>query len=86
MLGLSGSDWVLKGRSFTDLIHAEDRAKVVAEVDRSIVKSARWRLNYRLRGANGRYVPVYETGGAAIDETTGAVNLYGVVLDMRVPV
>ena len=83
MLGLSSREWVVRGLSFTDLIHPDDRAHVAKVVDRAIETHARWKLNYRLRAANGEYVPVFETGGTSIDPATGEVNLYGVIVDMR---
>jgi PAS domain S-box-containing protein len=82
MLGRSAGELVLQGLSFSTLIHPEDRQRVVDQIGRAIEANTRWRLSYRLKAANGEYVPVHETGGASADET-GAVTRYGVVVDMR---
>ncbi|MGE3142303.1 MAG: PAS domain-containing protein [Hyphomonadaceae bacterium] len=83
MLGHDSAGFVLKQRSFADLIHPEDLEAVTAAINTAVAQRERWRISYRLRRADLSYAPVFETGGGVFDPGGGALlYLDGVVLDV----
>lgn len=83
MLGRSSADLVLGKRSFTDLVHPDDRAAMFQMIDRSLGLQERWRVGYRLQTIQGDYVKAFETGGGVYDQKSGKLlYLDGVILDM----
>ena len=75
----------IRGRhSFAALIHPEDLPDVTHKVEEAIARDLNWSLRYRMRNAQGVYVPVYESGGAVRHPTTREVmHLDGVILEAK---
>jgi len=82
MLGRSSADLVLGKRSFTDLVHPDDKPAMYNMIDRSLGLQERWRVGYRLQALNGEYIRVFETGGGVHDKNGKLLYLDGVILDM----
>ncbi len=79
----SSAEMVLGKKSFSSLIHEDDVEIIRGAVDRALTSGRRWRVVYRLRHADDRWLWVYETGGGVTDPGTGEVKyLDGVVLDV----
>jgi PAS domain-containing protein len=84
MFDRSSAEMVLRQRSFSDLIHYEDLAIIRPAIDECVAAGQRWRIAYRFRHADERWIWVYETGGGVCDPETGALKyLDGVVLDVN---
>jgi PAS domain-containing protein len=83
MFARSGAEMVLDQKSFADLIHYEDLDIIRPAIDRALAEDRRWRIAYRFRHHDGRWIWVYETGGGVRDPETGEIKyLDGVVLDV----
>ncbi|MEJ0058139.1 MAG: PAS domain-containing protein [Terricaulis sp.] len=84
MFERSSAEMVLSQQSFANLIHWEDLEVIRVAVERALKEDRRWRIAYRFRHANERWIWVYETGGGVRDPATGKIEyLDGVVLDVN---
>lgn len=82
LTGLDAVDFVDNRRSFSDLIHPEDRAGVDQAVAAGLASNGRWQIMYRLKRPQAGWRYVHETGGGARDPQTGETRfLDGVILE-----
>ncbi|MCI0570291.1 MAG: PAS domain-containing sensor histidine kinase [Myxococcaceae bacterium] len=51
-----------RGSGWRDALHPEDRERVVASWERAVATGAPYDVEYRLRRADGHYVPMHEQG------------------------
>jgi PAS domain S-box-containing protein len=68
-------------RSYSSVIHAEDRAMVEREVGRAVQRREAFELEYRVTHANGDIRWVHERGRTIVDATGAALYLVGAIFD-----
>ena len=69
-------------RSFTSIIHPDDRKKIEDQIEATIKKKAPYTLEYRIMHRNGSIRWVYEKG-QAIYEDDSVLWLDGIIYDMQ---
>lgn len=69
--------------AYAALMHADDSAAVVADIDRACAAGANWDVDYRIRRRDGSLRWVNEHGGAVCDDQGKIVYLEGVVTDIE---
>ena len=80
MLGYKSVDFLGRKPSFyLDLIHEEDQTRMREDIAKNAAAGLSWDIAYRLRHADGTFVPVRERGSMA-RETGGAVFQQGLVV------
>lgn len=80
MLGYPVNDILENARvSYAELTHEEDKERVKEEVAKAISSGKPWDIAYRLKHAQGHYVPVRERG-SAVYENGETAHLQGLVV------
>jgi len=80
MLGHSVHDVLENSRvSYMDLAHPDDKEKLTKDIEDAIAAGKSWDVAYRLRHANGDYVPVRERGNA-VTENGEVAYLQGLIV------
>lgn len=70
-------------RSFSSVIHPDDREPVAAEVDAALAKRQPWSIEYRVQHALGHYTWVHEKGMGVFDDYDHLLYLDGVIVDVN---
>ncbi|HZQ82715.1 MAG TPA: PAS domain S-box protein [Gaiellaceae bacterium] len=81
MLGYPVSRW-LEANFFLEILHPEDRNRVLAEVERMHATGEDFRMEYRLIAADGRTVWVLDETVAVRDEEYRPIMLQGFLVDV----
>jgi PAS domain S-box-containing protein len=68
--------------AFGEIIHAEDRDRVYADIERAVAESRPFELSYRIRTREGECRHVWERGRMVARDDTGAVMLEGFIADI----
>jgi PAS domain S-box-containing protein len=80
MLGYPINDLLENVRmSYMELMHEDDRKRAASQVKAAISSGKAWDVAYRLKHANGDYVPVRERG-SAVSENGEVTHLQGLVV------
>jgi len=69
-------------KEWEQLIHPEDRAQTLAQLDQAIAGRQRYRVEYRFRHKNGDYVYVDEHGSFLTDVSGDSVRMLGSISDI----
>ncbi len=69
-------------KAFAELIHPEDRVAVAREIQDAVKRQAPYRLNYRIRTAQGAEKWVWEQGRAIYTDEGSVVALEGFIADV----
>ncbi|MEO4046659.1 PAS domain S-box protein [Pseudomonas sp. CAU 1711] len=80
--GWPARDFLEGRRYFTELIHADDQARIDALVREAVSAGQGYQVEYRLRRRDGKEVWVWEGGGAVADEQGVPHWIDGVLLDI----
>lgn len=80
VLGLSVEELRTLG-GWTDQIHPDDRDAFNAEIERVLKSHEPFNLEYRMRRADGTYIPVHDRG-YFVDAPEGKVRMIGLVADL----
>ncbi len=81
--GYASSDFINnRVRSFTSIIHPQDRTKIEQAIRQSVITKQPYVVEYRIIQANGRTVWVYDKGQGVSDENGDIQWLDGVILDV----
>ncbi len=70
-------------RSFTSVIHPDDRQRVAVEVDSALAKRQPWSVEYRVQHALGHFTWVHEKGMGVFDDQDDLLYLDGVIVDVN---
>jgi diguanylate cyclase (GGDEF)-like protein/PAS domain S-box-containing protein len=82
MTGWAAEQWIAGAVAWEDLVHADDRAALAAEVRRGVRERSRFSATYRIACRNGAERWVHETGVPVFDGAGKAVALEGYVADV----
>jgi diguanylate cyclase (GGDEF)-like protein/PAS domain S-box-containing protein len=82
MLGYSVEEWVADPSLFVELLHADDRERVLAAHERTHVEGEPLHVEYRLYRRDGRVVWVHDEAHMIKDPATGEPVLQGYLLDI----
>lgn len=83
LVGYPASDFIgNRVRRYGSIIHPEDHAFVIQEIDRALATGSAYSLEYRLIHADGRPCWIAERGRAVLDEHGRPLWLDGVLLDI----
>ncbi len=81
--GYASSDFINnRVRSFTSIIHPQDRAKIEEIIGQSICIKQPYVIEYRIIQPNGNFVWVYDKGQGIFSENGEVLWLDGVILDI----
>ncbi len=81
--GYSATDFTSGRIRYADIIHPDDRAQIAAEVSaHSAAGEACFEQEYRIRTAEGRYVPLYDFTNIIRDAQNRITHYEGYVLDI----
>jgi PAS domain S-box-containing protein len=69
-------------RKWEEMIHPDDRTRVLAELDRSMQASGRFQIEYRFRHKHGHYIDVSDNGVFIADGTGKAHRMLGAMNDI----
>lgn len=67
---------------FYQLIHAEDRAAFMAELDKSVETKSSYEIQFRLQHINGNWLTMEGRGHATYSENGEALSIFGIVIDI----
>ncbi|HEX7555818.1 MAG TPA: PAS domain-containing protein, partial [Leptolinea sp.] len=70
--------------SWIDLVHPDDRNKLVKGIQKSIENITPFEIEYRLRKANGEYIYVVDAGRITFDENKNPLIINGVLSDISI--
>ena len=82
MLGYSVEEWADNKSLFVQMLHAEDRERVLAALERAHATGDSLVLDYRLHARDGRIVWVHDESRIVADVNTGEPVLQGYLLDV----
>ena len=82
MLGYSVEEWVADPSLFVQLLHRDDRERVLAAHDRTQATGEPLRVEYRLHARDGRVVWVHDEARIIDDPESGEPVLQGYLLDV----
>jgi PAS domain S-box-containing protein len=83
VFGFAREDIGARLENWQDLLHPDDRARVVAGLTRMLATGGRvWWSEHRLRRADGLYLHVYDRASAVYDAAGKPLRMVGVVIDM----
>ena len=83
VLGHGPAGWVTSASWWYEHIHAEDRERVVAGIERALERGERaWEQEYRFRKGDGSYASVTVRGYVVSDRTGQAVRVVGAMADV----
>jgi PAS domain S-box-containing protein len=72
----------IDARKWEEMIHPEDRARTLVQLDRAIAEGHRYRVEYRFRRKDGTYIFVDEHGSFLRDESGLKVRMLGTMSDI----
>ena len=82
-LGYAPGDLAMTDAAFNDLVHPDDRAELRVRARRHLAGiTAAFRAQYRLKGKDGAYCWIEDTGEAMRDAQGRAVRFVGTVVDI----
>jgi PAS domain S-box-containing protein len=67
---------------FYQLIHAEDRAAFMAELDKSVETKSSYEIQFRLQHINGNWLTMEGRGHATYSKKGEALSIFGIVIDI----
>jgi len=70
------------GGAWSNLIHPEDKTRVLAEMQTALDARERWKISFRIIGGGGKRAWVKGIGGGRYDSDGHLVALEGVIIDM----
>jgi diguanylate cyclase (GGDEF)-like protein/PAS domain S-box-containing protein len=82
MLGYSVEEWADNKSLFVQMLHAEDRERVLAALERAHATGDSLVVDYRLHARDGRIVWVHDESRIVADVNTGEPVLQGYLLDV----
>jgi len=82
MLGYTVEEWAADPSLFVQLLHADDRERVLAAHERTQATGEPLRVEYRLHALDGRVVWVHDEGHVIDDPESGEPVLQGYLLDI----
>ncbi len=83
LLGYAAEDFYEhKGRSYSDMIHPDDRARTWEKVQEGLQAKAPFELQYRVNTAAGKTIWVWEKGRGVFSDTGELLALEGFVIDV----
>lgn len=82
ILGYSGDEFPHHFDSFANSLHADDRERVLAAVDRHLVEKDPYNIEYRLRHKDGHYVHCRAKGQALWNEAGKPIRMSGSLYDI----
>ena len=82
LLGYPREDWIGRPSFWRDILHPEDRERVLRSSERADRTGEPWSAEYRLLANDGRTVWVRDEAVLFRDEATGASYWHGVFLDV----
>jgi diguanylate cyclase (GGDEF)-like protein/PAS domain S-box-containing protein len=82
MLGYSVEEWVDNKSLFVQMLHPEDRERVLAALERAHATGDSLVIDYRLQARDGRIVWVHDESRIVADVNTGEPVLQGYLLDV----
>jgi diguanylate cyclase (GGDEF)-like protein/PAS domain S-box-containing protein len=82
MLGYSVEEWADNKSLFVQMLHPEDRERVLAALERAHATGDSLVLDYRLQARDGRVVWVHDESRIVADVNTGEPVLQGYLLDV----
>ena len=82
LLGIPSSEFLADRMSFVELYHPDDARTIVASVNAALAARRPYRLIYRLRHADGRWIWVEEHGQGVFDADGNLRFLEGAVFDI----
>jgi diguanylate cyclase (GGDEF)-like protein/PAS domain S-box-containing protein len=82
MLGYSAKEWVADPSLFVELLHADDRDRVLAAHERTHATGEPLHAEYRLYARDGRVVWVHDEARIITDPQSGEPVLQGYLLDI----
>lgn len=86
VLGFPVDRWIRNPRAWTEIIHPDDRERVLETATASFGSGAPWVMDYRVIAADGRVVWIHSRGRCAARDDQGRPGRFvGVLLDVTGP-
>ncbi len=82
LLGYRQGEIALTREWWTDALHPEDRDRIIAQSEESLRSGKDYRVEYRLRHRDGRYIYVQDTGKIMKDGTGRLARFIGGLVDI----
>ncbi|MCJ7434838.1 MAG: PAS domain S-box protein, partial [Anaerolineales bacterium] len=82
LLGYTAEEWLAGEKLWENSLHPEDRERVLAEDERTNEIREPFRIEYRLRRKDGRYIWIREDTYLVSDQTEDPVYWQGILMDI----
>jgi PAS domain S-box-containing protein len=82
LLGYTAEEWEVGEKMWEDSLHPEDRERVLAEDKRTNETGDPFRIEYRLRRKDGRYIWVREDSDMISDQAGVPMYWQGILMDI----
>jgi PAS domain S-box-containing protein len=82
LLGYTPEEWMAGEKMWENSLHPEDRERVLAEDERTNETGDPFRIEYRLRRKDGRYIWVREDAYLVSDQAGDAAYWQGILMDI----
>ena len=82
LTGYTSEELLANGRSYNEIIHPEDLAKVLISIDLAIAKKQDYQVEYRICTKLGEEKWVWEKGRGVFDNQCKAISLEGIIIDI----
>ncbi len=82
LLGYRRDEFALSREWWTDAIHPEDRDRIIAQSEDSLQTGKDYKVEYRLRRRDGRYIHVEDTGKIMKDSSGRQARFIGGLVDI----
>nr|WP_317268805.1 PAS domain-containing protein [Arthrospira sp. PLM2.Bin9] len=81
-LGISPSEWLKNTKDRLELVHTEDRDRVLVEIRQGIQENQAFSVEYRMFSRSGNVVWVRDNGKVVLDDQGNPTFLQGIMIDI----
>lgn len=82
LLGISASEWLKNTKDWLELVHPEDRDRVLVEIRQGIQENQAFSVEYRMFSRSGNVVWVRDNGKVVLDHQGNPTFLQGIMIDI----
>ncbi len=80
--GYNSLEFISKKRTYTSIIHPDDKKKIAEEIDKAIKQKLTWELEYRIIHKNGSIRWAFEIARAIFNQDNSVAYIDGFILDV----
>ncbi|MDT9176979.1 MAG: PAS domain-containing protein [Limnospira sp. PMC 1291.21] len=82
LLGISASEWLKNSKDWLELVHPEDRDRLLEEIRQGIEENQGFSVEYRMFSRSGNVVWVRDNGQVVLDDQGNPTFLQGVMINI----